>query len=296
MPDLAPEYFTFTYPRRSSDFCLRAARPPSAVFGVADMIGHPRGLRWRNYMHVMNRHLGHAIRAAPAADAAALTDALREQLMWHSRQIHNFRVTHDKAAFGFCLAMAAMHGTDCRVLWLGDCRAYRVRRGDVDPVSGDRRFEVACLTHDHNALGEAVGRDSGFTLFQNEMIEQSKRLGAFLGLEDDDLVARLLREAVTPVTLTPDDCLILMTDGIYMPHLRAQMDAANFHLSNATYYLEAWFQNLFSAADRRIPANEGNYWPEMGTILVEETLRHTARRRQYLDDMAITGVYLAPPE
>ena len=294
MADLVPEYFTFTYPRRSSDFCLRAARGPAAVFGVADMIGHRRGLRWRNYMHVMNRQLGHALRSEATRDVATLTDAVREQLMWHSRQIHNFRVTHDKAAFGFCLAMAALHGSDCRVFWLGDCRAYRVRRGDVDPSSGDRRFEVTCLTHDHNALGESVDREGGFTLFQNEMVEQSKRLGAFLGLDNDDRIAGILRDAVTPVALTPDDCLFLMTDGVYMPHLRAQMDAANFRLSRSTYYLETWFQNLLIAADRRIPAGEANYWPEIGTILVEETLRHTAKRRQYLDDMAVTGVYLVP--
>jgi serine/threonine protein phosphatase PrpC len=296
MADLLPEYFTFTYPRRSSDFCLRAVRGPRAIFGVADMIGHPRGLRWRNYMRVMNRQLAHSLRAAAHADVAALTDFLREQLLWHSRQIHNFRVTHDRAAFGFCLAMAATHGSDCRVVWLGDCRAYRVRRGGVDSASGDRQFDVTCLTRDHNALGEAVGSNAGFTLFQNEMIEKSKQLGAFLGIDNDDLVARLLLEAVTPVDLTSEDCLFLMTDGIYMPHLRAQMDSANFRLSTATYYLEEWFRNLLVAADRRIPADEANYWPEIGTILVEETLRYAAKRRQYLDDMAITGVYMAPPE
>ncbi len=295
MADPAPEYFTFTYPRRSSDFCLRAIRGTSAVFGVADMIGHPRGLRWRNYMNVMNRHLDEALRSSEVADVSALTDALREQLMWHSRQIHNFRVTHDKAAFGFCLAMAALHGTSCRIVWLGDCRAYRIRRMGIDPSSGDRQFEVTCLTHDHNGLGDTVGREGGITLFQNEMIEQSKRLGAFLGLDDDNLIARLLQEAVAPVSLTPDDCLLLMTDGIYMPHLRAQMDASNFRLTTATYYLESWFQNVLAAADRRIPTGEFNYWPELATIIVEETLRHAGRRKQYLDDMAITGVYFPGP-
>ncbi len=296
MADLLPDYFTFTYPRRSSDFCLRAARGPVSIFGVADMIGHPRGLRWRNYMHVMNRQLSHTLRSAHPADVVALTEFLREQLLWHSRQIHSFRVSHDRAAFGFCLAMAALHGTACRVAWLGDCRAYLVRRGGLDAASGDREFDVTCLTRDHNALGEAVGNGEGFTLFQNEMIEKSKRLGAFLGLDNDDLVARILREAVAPVDLTSEDCLFLMTDGIYMPHLRAQMDSANFHLSTATYYLEDWFRNLLVAADRRIPAGEPNYWPEIGTILVEETLRYAAKRRQYLDDMAVTGVYLAPQE
>ena len=296
MPKPAIEYFTFTYPRRSSDFCLRAVREPCAVFGVTDMIGHPRGLRWRNYMQVMNRHLGTMLRSVSPADLDALTSALSQQLLWHSRQIHDFRIVHDRAAFGFCLAMAAIHGSACRVMWLGDCRAYRIRRGDRDPATGERAFEVTCLTHDHNALGESVGREGGMVLFRSEMIEQSKRLGAFLGIEDDDLFGSLLRETVTVPALTPDDCLILITDGIYMPHLRAQMDASNFRLSRETYYLESWFRNLFTAADRRIPEDEFNYWPEMATILVEETLRHAGRRKQYLDDMAVTGIYIPAPE
>jgi len=295
MPAPLPEHFTFTYPRRSSDFCLRAEHGARAVFGVADMIGHPQGLRWRNYMHVMNRHLGESIASTRTDDIGALVEEVCGHLLWHSRQIHNLRVAHDKAAFGFCLAMAVMIGSECRVLSLGDCRAYRIRRGGIGPASGERQFEVRCMTRDHNALGDVVAREGVLTLFQTEMVEQTKRLGAFLGLDNDDLVARILHDAVVPVDLTPDDCLLLVTDGIYMPHLRAQMDSANFRLTRDMLYLEPWFEHVMRGADRRIPEGEFNYWPEMATILVEETLRHAGRRRQYLDDMAVTGIYLAPP-
>lgn len=293
MNRMAPEYFTFTHPRRSSDFSLNATAGDCSVYGVADMIGHPHGLRWRNYMRVMNRHLKTSILKAGPSDAASLSRLITDQLLWHSRTIHEFRVQHDREAFGFCLALAGMHGVDCRVVWLGDCRVYRVRRGARDRNTGMRAFDVACLTKDHNALGELVEKRGDVVLFRDEMIKLSKRLGAFMGMDSDDVVAARLAASVTPVVVQPGDCLLLMTDGVYTPHLRAQMDSANFHLSHDTYYLESWFAHLFAEASLRVPDGEFNYWPEMATILIEQTLRHVRRRKRYRDDMALTGVYLA---
>ena len=59
------EYCTFTHPRRSSDYSLRAVDREdgavAAVYAAADMIGKPRGLKWRNYMRTLEilftRHL-----------------------------------------------------------------------------------------------------------------------------------------------------------------------------------------------------------------------------------------------
>lgn len=290
MSEAPLEHFTFTHPWLSSDFCVRSVRPSRVLFGVADMIGHPRGLRWRNYMRVLNRYIGGLLDAPPAETVGDLEAKLREHLLWHDRQVHRFRISHDRAAFGFCVLFAIFDGAGGRILWLGDCRAYRVRRGARDPATGERAFEVVCLTRDHNAMGEMIEAGEPLTLFRTEMTEQTKRLSAFLGLGAEDRVRDLLSRSIAIPPLSADDCLLLMTDGVYTPHLRAQMDATNFRVSAPHYYLEPWFANLFAAADRRIPPEEPNYWPELATILVEETLAMVRRRPHYRDDMALCGL------
>ncbi len=286
------EYFTFTYPWRSSDYCVQAVCPPKALFGVSDMVGHPHGLRWRNYMRVLNRYIGRLLSHHPATDLAGLQELLTEHLLWHDRQIFAFRQLHDQAAFGFCVLFAFFDGTAGRIQWLGDCRAYRITRGPI-AADGRRAFRVRCLTRDHNELAEAVAREGELVLFRDELMERSKRLGAFLGMGDSQHNRNVLVRSVSIDPLTPDDCVILMTDGIYIPHLRASLDGINFRVNRDRLYLESWFAHMLTEADLRLPPDEPNYWPELATILVEETIKLVRRRRHYRDDMALTGIYLA---
>ncbi len=284
------EYFTFSYPWRSSDFCLHARCRDRALFGVADMIGHPHGLRWRNYMRVLNRYAAHLLQQTDSTSLGEMESLFRDHLLWHDRQIFNFRMSHDHAAFGFCIAAALMQGLEGRLLWLGDCRAYRLRRGPRGP-DGMRRFEVSCLTTDHNGLGRLIAHRGELTLFRAEFLEQTKRLDAFLGLGAEEHNRDLLCRSVPIPPLELDECLLLLTDGVYVPHLRAQLDGANFRVDRSIAYLEPWLAGFFTDADRRIPDDELNYWPELVTILVEATLKLVRFRRHYRDDMAIVGVY-----
>ncbi len=297
MADPVVEYFEFSYPRRSSDFCLRIQCPPRMVFGVADMIGHPHGLRWRNYIRVLNRFIAELLRHTQTVGTLdEIVAALREHLLWHDRQIYEFRMAHDRSAFGFCLILAVVDSTGARLLWLGDCRAYRVRRRSARSADRPAVFDVECLTKDHNALGQTLEQRGELTVYQAQLPEMTKRLGAFLGIGVEPVVRGLLEHSVTLPALTADECLLLMTDGIYMPHLRAQLEGIQQRLSRSQYYLETWFADRLSAADERIPLDEFNYWPELATVLVEETLDLTRRRRHYRDDMALVGMYLAEPE
>lgn len=286
------EYFTFTHPWRSSDFCLAARHRDRALFGVADMIGHPAGLRWRNYMRVLNRYAARVLELPDSAPLAELEAHFRDHLLWHDRQIFTFRTSHDQAAFGFCMAAALFLGLEGRLLWLGDCRAYRLRRGPRGP-DGRRKFEVTCLTTDHNALGRLVETKGELTLFRAEFLEHTKQLDAFLGLGAEEHNRELLTRSMPIEPLGPNDCLLLLSDGVYVPHLRAQLDGANFRVDRHIAYLESWFADFFADADRRIPDDEFNYWPELATILVEATLQLVRYRHHYRDDMAIVGVYRA---
>lgn len=299
MPHTQPvEYFTFTHPKRSSDFCIRAAAPKTdgvtpTVFGVADMIGHPTGLRWRNYMHVFERQMSRALRAAPPRNPEELHRIVLDQLAWQSAQIHRFRSAHDRGAFGFCVCMAEAFGRLVRVAWLGDCRAYLLRRHGNGP-DAPASFEVRCLTEDHNELTPLLRAEEETVLFKHELVERSKRLSRFLGIEDDAAVRETLEQSHTDLELGPGECLILLTDGIYMPHVRQLVEGANDRFTADRYRLESWLAGTLEKADARIPDGEANYWQELVTILLEMTLDHTKRNRRRRDDMALTGLYLMP--
>ena len=292
------EYCQFTHPRRSSDFCLRAPSPAKpegsvAVYGVSDMIGHPTGLRWRNYMKAMQKQLVRRMRDKPPNSLDEVDAILREELAWHSTQISRIRSRHDDEAFGFCVCMAAVCGRECEVQWLGDCRCYHVRRLPKDRTRPEDAMtvEVRCLTQDQNRLGDIMQEKEEFTVFQSETLELSKHLGCFLGIHDDDRVARTLVTSRARLTLAPGECLLLATDGFYMPNIRSLMDSTNFSLTRRGYYLEDWFAQLLTQADRRIPAGEPEYWPEMITYLIDRTLRLPCRRHQYRDDIAVMGLF-----
>ncbi len=294
-PD-ALEYFTYTHPRRSSDYALRAVLPPPrdglcGVYAAADMIDHPMGLRWRHYMKTAERLLHERLKEEDPADFDSLYDLIASELVWHSRQISGLRDSHDADAFGFCLSGAAVLGARCRVFRLGDCRAYHVRR--LTPRA-DRQggFEVRCLTRDQNALGFQMAEEKTMSFFRNELIDLSKHLGCFMGIQQVDLVEHSLRREFTDVTLAPGECLLLATDGLYMPHLRALLDACAHRITEEQYYLEAWFGEHMARAHERIPPEELDYWPEIATMLIEATLEFGLRRYKYNDDIAVVGLYV----
>ena len=178
---------TFTYPRQSSDIVLAAesADPawPARVFAACDMIGRPGVLQWGHYMRRVERDLRAAVNRERPVDLEALTALVRRVLRTHNEIVRLIRQRHDHTAFGFCLAVAAIWGSEARIHWLGDCRAYRLRGG-----------RVQCLTRDQNRLQAAVEEagDKGLTLFINEMASLSHQLDGFLGMEGEAEMDALL--------------------------------------------------------------------------------------------------------
>lgn len=297
MPGTVLEHFTFTHPRRSSDFCLRAAGPAAGdvtpvVYGVADMIGHPTGLRWSSYMGVFERQLKRVLRAGAPADPEALHRIVLDFLAEQSVRLNRFRSVHDRSAFGFCVCMAECFGRRVRVVWLGDCRAYRLRRRgrgrDVPAV-----FEAECLTEDHNDIARLVREGEGTILFKHELVERSKCLNRFLGIDDDDAVRDTLARSHLDLELGPGECLVLLTDGVYMPHVRQLVENASERLTMDRYRLETWLCAMLADVDQHIPSVEPDYWEELVSIFLEQTLAHTRRHRRFRDDMALVGIYPA---
>lgn len=288
--DVPCRYFGLTRPRFSSDtsFAILDARGRPALLGVTDMIGRPIRLAWRNYMKaavgLIQREF---LSAAPDSleDRAAF---FRAQLLRHSRLIREIARKHDRSAFGFCFAGAAVSGTRCRIHWLGDCRAYLLRRPPGDPPA----WECAALTRDHNALDLLVREKGELTLFRNEMQEMSRNLGGFLGMEEEPARAELESQEVR-ADLGPDDCLLLVSDGVHGPLLRVWLDRTRDRLDLPGLYLGGllgeWLGRRPETDDPRVE------WEPMIRDLVRDVELYTRANPACRDDIAAAGYHPDPP-
>ena len=283
------DYFTYQHPRKSSDYPLVFMPPerPERFFMVADMVGRPRGLRWRHYMRTMERQLLREWMKSPVDSEESFHARVVKTLQWHSDFIHRIRASHDSSAFGFCVCAAAFWESRGRIYSLGDCRAYHFRKAsDVAPA------QVACLTEDQNKLHDALaaGASSPSQLTEQTMSDLSHQLGGFLGIDLPQAVADRLANP-RMVELGENECLLLATDGFHMPHVRALAGHAQMKLTLSEFYLERWLSSHLEESARHIPEQRALFWPEFGEWLLEETHRTRAHRERYRDDIAMIGVY-----
>lgn len=276
------EALTFTFPRRSSDYCLAAVAStavPAAIYAACDMIGRPQILPWRNYMRRVQRDLEAALDAAPPRDLDAVTALTRRVLRHHNELVRAIRERHDRSAFGFCLALAAVFAGEVRIHWLGDCRAYAIG------AEGPR-----CLTRDQNRLQAAVaGRkeDNPLVLFKSDIMDLSRHLDGFLGMYDETAMDALLDGQDVRLRLAPGEGLLLTTDGLYMPMVRERMDRTNHRITEADLYIESPLAEVFAQADRRPAADAAGHWMNRAERVVATAVNIGRRRTRYRDDIAM---------
>ena len=276
---------TFIHPRLSSDYCLAVVWEGAArIFAACDLIGRPIGLPWRSYMRHVEEDLYRAGRTDPPRGLDDLTTLVRGVLRRHNELIRLIRLRHDRSAFGFCLALAAIWEDQARVFWLGDCRAYR--------IVGQR---VECLTRDQNELYTAVSDApaDGLTLFAAEMSELTHRLEAFLGMADDERLKACLEAEDVRVTLDGKTALLLTSDGLYMPLLRARMDRTNHRITLEDLRVESDFAALLAEADQTPAASPEEFWRRRAEALALGALRGGYRHRHYHDDIAFILIHPA---
>lgn len=286
------EYCDFIYPKRSSDYCVRAEQGDAGIYAVIDRIGSPLGLRlrWRNPMREMEQDIRNTFPTLPADGALdVLSEFLAERIAHHSVRIRSLRHRWDHEAFGYCLCLAAVSGRRARIHWLGDCRAYHLHRLPPAIPRGPACFDVRCLTRDHNAMGRLMDARDQIKLSPKEFAKLDHRLEYYLGYENVQEVQRVLREQRVEVDLGPDDALMLCTDGFYQPTQQVLLSSNALQLTAETFRLEQHLSRVLVQADQQIPAGPG-YWPEMLTYLLDETLHAPGGRRQK-DDIAFVGLY-----
>ena len=285
------EHFSFRHPKRSSDYAMRVDLPgtPGGLFMVADMVGHPERLRWRNYMQVMEQQLCKTLGSARPSTADELFNQVTDVILWHNDAICEMKRRHDQDAFGFCISAAAIWGRQARVWNLGDCRAY------VLAIEEGGRTTCRCLTRDRHYLHEVLTQQAPNYITPNRLSEYSHRLGSYLGMDHRAQVEAALAQPVD-IELNPGSCLWLSTDGFHMPLVRSIAGHSLMRLTVEEYYLERWIAAQITRAREYIPRWEQNFWPEVGEWLLMESLRTSQSRRSYRDDIAVLGIYPPFPE
>lgn len=284
--------FRLSRPRRSSDACLlvRDAAGEPLVGGVCDMIGRPAGLAWRHYARTAQRQIQRALKRTAAGSLDALCDTLRDEFRKQNLQIREAARRHDRSAFGFCAAFAARRADRFRVISLGDCRVYRLR---APPPGATGPFCCESLTRDHNALERAVRESGGLTLFRDEILRLGKRLDVFLGA-DPRRVEEVLRAEGREWTLGPRELLLLVSDGVYVPLLRALMDRTVDRMGPGDLYLESFLAEWLSG--RPEAGASPPPWERWVRRLVRDAESYAALHPAYRDDMAAMGWTFDAPE
>lgn len=281
------EVLTFTHPRRSSDYCLEVEASdfgcPARIYAACDMIGRPSVLYWGNYMRRVERDLQAAVDAERPRDLDGLLRIVRRVLRHHNELVRAIRTRHDRSAFGFCLALAAIYGEETRIHWLGDCRAYEVRNG-----------VFRHLTQDQNKLHVAVMKsgDEPLVLFRSEIQELSRHLEGFLGMYDEAAMDALLDAQSAGIALQPGAALLLASDGLYMPMVRERMEATNYRLTAEELYAEKTMAAVWAQGDRLPAGDEAERWMNRASALVSRAVENGRRRPRYRDDIAMLLAYV----
>ncbi len=253
---------------------------------AADMVGHPKRLRWRNYMRVMERQVAQSLASSAPSSADELFRKITDSILWHNDVISALRMNHDKDAFGFCISAAAIWGRQARVWNLGDCRAYLLS------YDAGGRASSRCLTRDRHLLHDTLAHQAPSHISPDRLSEYSHVLGSYMGMSKRSQVEEALAQPVD-VELSPGVCLWLSTDGFHMPVVRSNAGHSLMQLTLDEYYLERWMAAQMARAREYIPPGERNFWPEVGEWLLVESLRAAHAHRTCRDDIAVLGLY--PP-
>ena len=190
---------------------------------------------------------------------------------------------------GFCLAMALTYGNKLQCKWLGDCRIYHLRPNS-DP---GKRPHVTLLTVDHNRLHDVMKTEETYTFLKNEMTELSRSLTLYLGKPEQGTIDSFLKEKQQNIIeIQPRDCILLLTDGTYLPLIRSMLDMSHFQLTNEQFILEKWFTNFLHEGIFFQSGNSPDRWREIIPELIQAVEKYTGRKTRYKDDIAAITLHV----
>lgn len=238
-------------------------------------------LRMRRFLHRLKRDFKASCLENVAPDIAAMDKQISEFISTQNRAIWEENDPAPDRPIGFCMAMAMVCNRMVRCKWLGDCRIYHIR----PPRDAGGRIVVKLLSHDQNMLCRNIEENESYTFLKNEMTELSRTLLLYWGKPEQLIVQQTLSEQSQETELAPRDLLLLLTDGLFLPLIRAKLDLSNYNLTKDEFTLEEWLSSFLERGAFFDPSR-ADRWQEVVPALMETTEQYTGRKTRYRDDMA----------
>lgn len=281
------EFETFKRPVFGSDYhvsCTRRLDDHSrTVTMVLDTIGHHPIRHVRRFLRSVRADAARICADESHGNLEDMDQALTERILAHNEYIWRNNPMENSRPAGFCLATAVGFGNTLRCKWLGDCRVYHLR---PDPTPGNPPA-VTLLSTDHNRLYELVATEGTYTFLKNEMTEMSRSLTLYWGKPEQPLIENILtQQQQATIEMQPRDCVVLLTDGGFLPLVRSAMERSHFKLTKEQFRLEdilatfidkEQFFQADAAADR---------WREIVPAIMRSIEKITNRKSRYKDDIA----------
>jgi hypothetical protein len=127
-----------------------------------------------------------------------------------------------------------------------------------------------------------------YVFLKNEMQELSRTLSTFWGVPNQEAAEATLDNNIVYRDLLPGDCVMLITDGVFIPILRSLLDKANFRLHRKQFYLEPWLTEMIANGGYM----DGRSCRDLLPDVVDRARHYASRKSRYQDDIAGIAVHL----
>ncbi|HQQ05014.1 MAG TPA: PP2C family serine/threonine-protein phosphatase [Kiritimatiellia bacterium] len=273
-------------PRSGSDYALHHTALNGAerrgVIAAIDTIGQSATGPMKKFISAFDRELGEIISNGRAGTLDELDAAVTELLLRSNSAL--LPLNRDRRdIFGFCITLCLMHGSECRVMQLGDCRAYLLEHRP------DRAPAATMLTRDQNSLAMVMAVEKEYTFLSNELLELSRTLHGYWGKPDTENVRAALENSKRTVELPEPCCVFAATDGIFLPLIRGLLDLNNYRLTEEQFSLEAWLVNFLDTGGHLLHPGQ---WQHLVPDMIHLAEQYSAKKPRYRDDIAAATAWI----
>lgn len=273
-------------PRSGSDYALHHTTSTGtdrrAVIAAIDTIGQSATGPMKKFVAAFDRDLGEIISGKSPATLDELDGAVTDLLLRGNAGLVPLN-RGKRDIFGFCITVCLIRNRECRVMQLGDCRAYLLEHQQ------ERNPSVKMLTRDQNSLAMTMDTEKEYTFLSNELLEMSRTLHCYWGKPDIENVKSTLEHSKHTVELPNPCCVFASTDGIFLPLIRSLLDLSNYKLTQEQFSLEPWLVNFMDAGEYLLRPGQ---WEQLVPDMVHLAEQYAMKKPRYRDDIAAATAWI----
>ncbi len=270
-------------PRHGSDYALHHTAQTGggrrAVIAAIDTIGQSATGPMKKFISRFDDALGKII---ASEDLASMDADVTDLILRGNAELAP--MNRDKRdIFGFCITVCIIRNRECRLMQLGDCRAWLLEH------QPGQNPAAKLLTRDQNSLAMTLETEQEYTFLSNELLELSRTLHGYWGKPDQENAKNMLEGSKRTIELPERCCLFVSTDGIFLPLIRALLDLGNYKLTQEQFSLEPWLANFLDTGEYLIRPGQ---WQQLVPEMIHLAERYTMRKPRYRDDMAAVTAWI----